>query len=138
VIPSQTGFLGLVREISERVALLYDFDGPSAQRVALAVDEATTNAIKHAYGGAGDREVEVRFSETALELRIEVIDEGRAVDRRTIPRVDLDRFASEGRTGGLGVHLMGRIMDSVSFRRESGRNVCCLRKRKPGPDGLPR
>jgi serine/threonine-protein kinase RsbW len=138
VIPSQTGFLGLVREIAERVALLHEFDGATAQQVALAVDEATTNSIKHAYRGAADREIEVRFSETARELRIEVIDEGQAVDRHAIPRVDLVRYASEGRTGGLGVHLMGRIMDSVSFRRSSGRNVCCLRKRKPSPDDLPR
>ena len=39
----------------------------------------------------------------------------------------------ERRTGGLGVHLMERIMDSVTFRRSARRNVCCLLKRKTAP-----
>jgi serine/threonine-protein kinase RsbW len=136
VIPSQTSFLGLVRELAERVAHLCAFDRPTAQRVALAVDEATTNSIKHAYRGAGEHEVEVRFAETGRELVIEVIDEGRAIDRREIPRVDLDRYVSERRTGGLGVHLMNRIMDAVAIRRVAGRNVCRMRKRKPGRHGV--
>jgi anti-sigma regulatory factor (Ser/Thr protein kinase) len=44
--------------------------------------------------------------------------------------VDLDRFVSERRTGGLGVHLMERIMDSVTFRRSARKNVCRLVKLK--------
>ena len=51
-----------------------------------------------------------------------------------MPRVDLDRYVTERRTGGLGVHLMEKIMDSVTFRRSARRNVCCLVKRKdPAP-----
>ena len=42
------------------------------------------------------------------------------------------RYVSERRTGGLGVHLMGKIMDSVTFRRTARRNVCRLVKRKAG------
>ena len=45
--------------------------------------------------------------------------------------MDLRRYASERRKGGLGMHLMGRIMDSVTFRRDARGNVCCLVKRKP-------
>jgi len=62
------------------------------------------------------------------------VDSGATVDPRTVPRVDLDRYVTERRTGGLGVHLMEKIMDSVTFRRSARRNVCCLVKRKdPAP-----
>jgi serine/threonine-protein kinase RsbW len=132
VIPSQTALLGLVRDIAQRIALLNGFDESTAQRVALAVDEATTNSIEHAYGGEDDCEIEIRFREVGPDLRVEILDAGRTVDPQTIPRVDLERYVSERRTGGLGVHLMARIMDSVSFRRAGGRNVCCLVKRRPG------
>ena len=54
------------------------------------------------------------------------------VDPRAVPRVDLDRFVSERRTGGLGMHLMEKIMDSVTFRRSARRNVCALVKHKEG------
>ncbi len=62
---------------------------------------------------------------------MEVVDDGEAVDPRAVPQVDLRRYATERRTGGLGMHLMGRIMDSVTFRRTAGGNVCCMVKRRP-------
>jgi serine/threonine-protein kinase RsbW len=134
-IPSQTSFLGLVREITKRMAESAGFPEATADRLALAVDEATTNVIEHAYRGSHDREVELRFEDRGPEFRVEVIDSGATVDPRTVPRVDLDRYVSERRTGGLGVHLMEKIMDSVTFRRSARRNVCSLVKRKDSPAG---
>ena len=131
-MPSQTSFLGLIRDATARVAEMAGFDEATAQKLALAVDEAATNSIKHAYGGSEDREVEIRFLDSAEQLRVDVIDTGRMIDPARIPEVDLERYVSEGRTGGLGVHLMEKIMDSVTFRRASGRNVCCLVKRRAG------
>jgi anti-sigma regulatory factor (Ser/Thr protein kinase) len=131
-VPSRTEFLGLVREVTRRVGELAGFDRSQAEPVALAVDEAVTNVIEHAYGGAGDREVEVRYDDAGGDLRVELIDDGEAVNPRDVPDVDLHRYASERRKGGLGMHLMGQIMDSVTFRRRAKRNVCCLVKRKPG------
>ena len=129
-IPSQTSFLGLVREVTKKMAESAGFEGGAPDRLALAVDEATTNAIEHAYGGASDQQVEVRFEDRGPEFRVEVVDTGAMVDPRAVPRVDLDRYVTERRTGGLGVHLMEKIMDSVTFRRSARRNICSLVKRK--------
>lgn len=134
-VPSQTAYLALVRDLTARMAELSGFDPATGGRIALAVDEAATNVIEHAYAGAGDREVEIRFDDRGNDLRIELVDTGAMVDPRAMPRVDLARYARERRTGGLGVHLMERIMDSVTFRRLARRNVCCLLKRKAPPGG---
>jgi serine/threonine-protein kinase RsbW len=113
------------------MAQVAGFDGAQADQLALAVDEASTNVIEHAYRGAPDRRIELRFHERGDELQVEVVDDGEAVDPRAVPQVDLRRYASERRTGGLGMHLMGRIMDTVTFRRTARGNVCCMVKRKP-------
>lgn len=134
-VPSRTEYLAVVRDISRTWAEVAGFDESEAEQVALAVDEATTNVIQHAYGGAEDRVVELRYDDRGDELRVDVVDNGRTVDPRKMPRVDLDRYAAEGRKGGLGVHLMSRIMDSVTFRRSGRRNICCLVRRKP--EGAP-
>jgi serine/threonine-protein kinase RsbW len=131
VVPSHTHHLGLIRELTRRLAEGAGFDTRAAGRLALAVDEATTNVIEHAYRGSPDGRVEIRFDDAGQDFRVEVIDGGLSLDLRTLPRVDVKRFASERRTGGLGVHLMERIMDSVTYRRRARRNVCCLAKRKP-------
>lgn len=130
-VPSRTEFLATVRDVTRRMAELAGFEPGAAQQVALAVDEAAANVIEHAYQGAVDRSFELRYRDEDGELRIEVIDDGVPGVPAQLPPVDLGRYASERRTGGLGMHLMGRIMDSVTFRRTSRRNVCCLVKRKP-------
>jgi anti-sigma regulatory factor (Ser/Thr protein kinase) len=129
-VPSETSFLGLVREVTRKMAETAGFDLGTADQVALAVDEAATNVIEHAYRGAPDREVEIRLEDRGPEFKVEVVDSGNTVDPRAVPDVDLRRYAKERRTGGLGMHLMGKIMDSVTFRRSAGRNVCRLVKRK--------
>ena len=114
------------------MAELAGFDASQAEQLALAVDEASTNVIEHAFAGAPATARSSCATRTpGGELRIDIVDDGATVDPRSVPQVDLERYASERRTGGLGVHLMGRIMDSVTFRRASHRNVCCMVKRKP-------
>ncbi len=124
----------MIRDVTRRMAEAAGFDGAQADQLALAVDEASTNVIEHAYRGAPGRRIELRFRDEEGVLRVEVVDDGEAVDPRAMPEVDLQRYASERRTGGLGVHLMARIMDSVTFRRAARRNVCCMVKRKPASE----
>ena len=129
-IPSRTEFLSLVRALAKRAALRAGFPEAEAERVGLAVDECATNVIEHAYHEARDRRLEVRLDDTGMELVVEVVDTGDAVDPLAVPKVDLEKYASERRKGGLGVHLMGKIMDSVTFLRVGGANVCRLVKSK--------
>ena len=134
-VPSTTDFLATVRDVTKRVAELAGCDAAVAEQVALAVDEASTNVIEHAYRGASDRQIELRFQLSPEELRVEIVDDGAPVNRRALPEVDLKRYASERRSGGLGVHLMARIMDTVTFRRTARGNVCCLVKRLEAREG---
>jgi sigma-B regulation protein RsbU (phosphoserine phosphatase) len=129
-VPSQTSYLSLVSDLTRRMAAHAGFEEVTCGRLALAVDEAATNAIEHAYAGAPDREVTVRFEDTDEALQIEIQDDGATVDPQAVPAVDIGRFVSERRTGGLGVHLMEKIMDAVTFARTPKGNVCRMVKRK--------
>jgi serine/threonine-protein kinase RsbW len=135
-VPSRTEFLAVVRDVTRTMAEVAGFNRGAAEEIALGVDVAATNAIEHAYRGATDRTVEVRYEDRGEDLKVDVVDNGATVDPKTMPRVDLERYATERRKGGLGVHLMSKIMDSVTFRRSARRNVCCLVRHKPeGAEG---
>ena len=95
----------------------------------------TTAAFSAGYIG---HELEIAFAGAGSDFVVEVSDTGVGVDPRHVPKVDLVRYANERRTGGLGLHLMGKIMDSVTFSRAAGRNVCSLSKRRPDPDAAAR
>ncbi len=58
-----------------------------------------TNVIEHAYGGADDKVVELRFEDRGENFQVDVVDNGITVDPKTMPRVDLEKYASERRTG---------------------------------------
>jgi len=134
-VPSRTAFLGAVRAVTGSLAEGAGFEATAVEQLALAVDEAATNVIEHAYAGAPDRSLEIHFRSSASEFRVDLVDDGLQVEAAAVPRYELERYAREGRRGGMGVHLMGQIMDSVRYQQDGGRNVCCLVKRRPVAGG---
>ena len=55
--PSDTRYLHMVRELARRLAESTGFDEVEAEKIAMAVEEATTNVLEHAYGGEEGHEI---------------------------------------------------------------------------------
>ncbi len=131
-IPSQTDYLVVVHDVTLRLAQEAGFEDKQAEQLALCVDEATTNVIEHAYHGDADGRIELSFRDSVGGFSIDVVDHGARIDADAMHTFDAEQYAEEGRTGGMGVHLMSRIMDSVSYDCDRERNLCRLTKRKGG------
>jgi serine/threonine-protein kinase RsbW len=106
---------------------------PGACRaVVLAVDEALTNVIRHAYLGRTDKPIEVTFRRCQAlgdeglrdALEIELEDHGIPAKAEEMQGRSLD----EVRPGGLGLHFIRENMDSVKFSYEDGKNYLQLIK----------
>ncbi len=97
--------------------------------VQLAVHEACTNIIDHAYEGqAGARiqvELQVRGGESPGQIVIEIRDTGAPFNPLTVPAPNLD----EPHEHGYGMYLMHELMDEISFATDSAGNICRMRKR---------
>lgn len=121
-ICSDPAELGRVRAAIETRGARVGFDKKDCQAMALAVDEALANVIKHAYKGARDKKIEIRIEELNNEmpqqgLRVSIRDFGKAVEISKIKGREL----TDIRPGGLGVHIMHKVMDEVVFEcPESG------------------
>ena len=128
-IPSQTRYLNLVTGLAKRASMIAGMDDATAAKVSIAVDEAITNVIMHAYAGESDHlvEVELRFMPTALEIHIWHTGQGIRDDQVVLP--DPREYVKHPRKGGLGLLLMSRFMDEVHFLEGSERNECCMIKR---------
>jgi anti-sigma regulatory factor (Ser/Thr protein kinase) len=129
-IKSLPGHLPIVRAAAEKACELVGFDDDTRNRVVLSLDEALTNVIRHAYGGAGDQPIEIELTplgDAAPEgLQIRLRDYGRTVDSSRIRPRDLE----DVRPGGLGVHIMKECMDSVEYAAaEGGGTVLTMIKR---------
>jgi serine/threonine-protein kinase RsbW len=62
-------------------------------------------------------------------VRVTLTDDGRPFDPLEMPAPDTTLTTQERRIGGLGIHLVRRIMDEVSYDRRADRNVMVLAKR---------
>jgi serine/threonine-protein kinase RsbW len=129
VIPSQTRYLNLVTGLAKRASLVAGMDDATAAKVSIAVDEAVTNVIIHAYRGEADHlvEIELRFVKDALEIHIWNTGKGIRDDQVVLP--DPREYVKHPRKGGLGLLLMSRFMDEIHFHDDGGRSECCMIKR---------
>ena len=129
VIPSQTRYLNLVTGLAKRASMVAGMDDSTAAKVSIAVDEAVTNVIIHAYGGEVDHQVEIelRFVPHALEIHIWNTGKGIKDDEVVLP--DPREYVKHPRKGGLGLLLMSRFMDEIHFQEIGGRSECCMVKR---------
>ena len=129
VIPSQTRYLNLVTAVAKRGAVAAGFDDSAAAKVSIAMDEAVTNVILHAYHGEPEHQVEIelRFTPTALEIHIWHTGHGIRQDQVHLP--DPKEYVKHPRKGGLGLLLMSRFMDEVRFEDNADRSECCMIKK---------
>jgi serine/threonine-protein kinase RsbW len=129
VIPSKTDYLNLVTGLAKRASLAIGLDETVAAKVSIAVDEAVTNIILHAYKGDPGRqvEIEIRFHACSLDIHLWHTGQGLREDQISLP--DPKEYVRRPRKGGLGLLLMSRFMDEVHFFESGDRHECCMIKR---------
>jgi serine/threonine-protein kinase RsbW len=115
-VPSSTENLALIRDFVSSIGAQAGFDDNEAARLALAVDEACANVIKHAYGSEPLHEVTVRAIVDNEELIFEVIDTGRGFDPTETSEKGVEELIRQRRSGGLGLRLIRAMMDDVQYR----------------------
>jgi len=121
---------GIAQFITER-ARAAGLDDQRVFDVQMAVDEASTNTINHAYGGRQDGQLRVCCFVDGDDFVVRIIDQGAPFDPETVPSPDLDAPIEERQVGGLGLYFMRQLMDEVRFFSDPDHgNVLLMRKRR--------
>jgi serine/threonine-protein kinase RsbW len=132
---SNPAYLCGARELINQIAKRVGFSDSQACQIALAVDEALINVMRHGYEKRPDGRIWVSVQPLSGDpsegLRVVVEDEAKQVDPATIRGRSLDDI----RPGGLGVHIIREVMDEVVYekRGEVGMRLI-LTKRLQGKD----
>ncbi len=126
--PGRFDSLGAIAEFAARAAKAAGMDSQTVYAVQLAVDEACSNIIEHAYGGEGRGEIECTCEVSPARLRLVLRDSGRSFDPTSIPPPDLGSQLEQRQVGGLGLFLIHTIMDEVRFEFGEGGNTLTLVK----------
>lgn len=118
-IISQPQYLCVIRSTLNVLGGKYGLSSTETDHVVLAVDEALTNIIRHGYKDADDKfiDISVRPLNDKDGQGIEVIldDLCENIELEQIQKRDL----AELRPGGLGIHILYRIMDHVQYDKHT-------------------
>ena len=96
--------------------------------VTLAVDELVTNTIGYGYDD-GQNSINLVLRMDGDTPTVEIADDGRAFDPLQAAEPDLGASLQDRARGGLGIYLVRKTMDGVTYRRQDGRNLVTLTKR---------
>jgi anti-sigma regulatory factor (Ser/Thr protein kinase) len=136
VYPAQFENLDQVREFAGTAAQKCGLDASAIYAVKLAVDEAFSNIIEHAYGGECLEQIECKCQIADSGLTVTLRDCGFPFDPAAVPDPNLTSDLEDRDIGGLGLYFIRQLMDEVEFsfvpEPETGRrcNVLRMRKRK--------
>jgi serine/threonine-protein kinase RsbW len=92
-------------------------------RLQIAVDEAVTNIIEHGYAkcAVGEATIELNLNVDKDCFRMVIEDHGTSFAPENLGEVDIDKHVKAGKSGGLGVFLMRKIMDVIEYHAEKGK-----------------
>lgn len=113
------------------VAQGFGLDEADAYLVELAVVEALSNIVRHAYAGQPGHPVELLLTVSGAGMRLEFRDRGRAMDPLALERtgdIAEPRSIAELPEGGLGLAIIKEVMDEVSYASGAGVNILRMAK----------
>jgi len=94
----------------------------------LAIEEAVVNVMSYAYPEGVEGFVTINAHADARQLTFVITDTGTPFDPTTQGEIDTTLSAEERPIGGLGIHLVRQIMDSIHYEYADGKNILTLRK----------
>jgi len=119
-IPAKAEYITLGRLALTGIARLRPLTAEALGDLKLALTEACTNSVKHAYDEPGGR-VGITYELHGDRLIVEVVDDGNGFERRVL--ADGDEGLGEG---GLGLDIIDAVSDGLEIRKRAGGGASLL------------
>jgi len=135
-LPAAAASIPRSRKLVERLCESAGVSESVKFALKLAIDEAVSNLVEHAYKGRENGSFTVRAEADERRVRLEITDTGARFDPTTAPTPDLEADWSERTVGGLGLHFVRQVMDEVTYDSDgAGNHLVMIKNRKDRPEG---
>jgi serine/threonine-protein kinase RsbW len=129
-INASTENLAEVREFVSKHANAHGFTKENISDIRLAVDEACTNIIKHAYKYDKSKVVSIELEFEDDKIIVVLTDHGVGFNPDSYEKPSLTEQIRKKKRGGMGVHLMKNLMDKVIYQNIDGKNILYMSKNR--------
>ncbi len=130
VFPGEFSSLAAISDFVVENAQIVGFDEKTTYAVQLAVDEACSNIIEHAYGGGGIGDIEMTINANSTGMEIILEDTGEVFDPDEVPDLNVGLPLDQMGERGAGVYLMYKLMDEVSFEFTKPKGTTLIMRKK--------
>lgn len=120
--------IGIVRDTLDNLAREFGIPVRALTQLQIALDEVVSNVIKYSWSDGGQHEFLVRITVQPGRVDLEIFDDGREFDPVTAPPPDSAPEGRLPRPGGLGIHMIKKLVDHFTYERVDGRNHTTLSK----------
>lgn len=97
-------------------------------QITVCVEEMFVNVAHYAYG-AGTGDCEMILDDEDGMFSITMIDSGMLFDPLAKDDPDITLSAEERNIGGLGIYMVKKSMNEVSYERKDGKNIFVMKKK---------
>ncbi|TAL70936.1 MAG: ATP-binding protein [Bacteroidetes bacterium] len=104
-----------IRKFIYKNAQLFGFDENESNKIALAVDEACTNLIKHSFNLDKSKEFCVTIEPSTLKFTIKILDSGEPFNPLQVVETNMNEYFKGYKKGGLGIQIIRAVMDEISY-----------------------
>jgi sigma-B regulation protein RsbU (phosphoserine phosphatase) len=128
--PAKTEALSDVLGFVEQYLDSYGCPMKTQMAVSVAIEELFVNVAHYAYGdGEGDMTLGIGFDEVNRAVTFRMTDKGIPFDPLKKADPDITRSAEEREIGGLGIFIVKKTMDSITYAYENGENILTMIKK---------
>jgi len=129
VIRNDVSELNRVQAFTEELEALGMFPASFSMQLNLVLEEELSNIFFYAYEPGSVQSITIDFIYRDKSLEINIMDTGKAFDPTAKEDPDINLPAEERPIGGLGIFLIKKIMDELSYTRQQECNILKMKKK---------
>ena len=120
--------LNRLNALLEQLAKEWKIPQKVSFQINLALEEMVTNIINYGYKDKSSHTITLNFILRGSVIIIQIEDDGRAFNPLTAPEPDTTEPAEKRKIGGLGIHLVKELIDTVTYARKNDKNILTIQK----------
>jgi serine/threonine-protein kinase RsbW len=128
VIRNDLSEIAIVRDALDQLGGELEVPARALMQLQVVLDELVSNVVKYSWPDGGDHELQVRITVNATGVSLDIFDDGQPFDPRGAPEPNAPIDGQRPRPGGVGIHMIKKLVDNLAYERIDGRNHTSLIK----------
>jgi serine/threonine-protein kinase RsbW len=129
VIRNDLSEIAVVRDTLERLGNELAVPAPALMQLQVALDEIVSNVVKYSWPDGSKHKFLVRITVRETGVVLDIFDDGQPFDPLEAPEPARAPPGQRPRPGGVGIHMVKKLVDDLAYERVDGRNHTSLTKK---------